>query len=394
MKIYIKVTIIALTGLFFVTSCKKTEKTPPNQFTLEGEIQGLKSHFFFRHPDKEYTRETPPDTIHVVNGKIKFSDTISKLSLIRAYTDYEDKDNKIYKKAADGGYFPVKSMYLMFFAYPGAHIKIQGEAIDFIDAYPSGDAYNNSLAAINRLTFPNINESANLMVRATYEKDSVVIEQLQKKAEQIDEKGRQALIEHFREHPKSLGALWYLEDMIMRGQIEDTVAIDLFNNVSKELSDLSFYKTAETRIQGIKATAEGMPVPAVKTNATLDGSEFDIASLKGKYVLIDFWGIWCGPCVKEMPEVKAFQEQYEDQLVVLGINSGDTKDKIEKFIADNGYNWQQLMSDRENTPDNFVTRFNVKGFPTKFIIDPEGKIVKRYVGGGEEAFELLEELLN
>ncbi|MCB0451095.1 MAG: TlpA family protein disulfide reductase, partial [Confluentibacter sp.] len=119
-----------------------------------------------------------------------------------------------------------------------------------------------------------------------------------------------------------------------------------------------------------------------------------IKSLRGKYVLIDFWGIWCGPCVKEMPEVKAFQDKYKDKLVVLGINSGDSKEKIQKFVDENGYAWQQLMSDKANTPDNFVNRFNVQGFPTKFIIDPRGNIVKRYVGSGEEAFKLLEELLN
>lgn len=53
-----------------------------------------------------------------------------------------------------------------------------------------------------------------------------------------------------------------------------------------------------------------------------------------------------------------------------------------------------LLSDTANTSDNFVNRFNVQGFPTKFIVDSRGTIVKRFVGGGEEAFELLEELLN
>ncbi|GAL82188.1 putative lipoprotein/thioderoxin [Algibacter lectus] len=65
----------------------------------------------------------------------------------------------------------------------------------------------------------------------------------------------------------------------------------------------------------------------------MDGSEFNINSLRGKYVLIDFWGgVWCGPCVKEMPEVKAFQEKYKDKLVVLGINSGDTKEKVQNLL--------------------------------------------------------------
>ena len=102
-----------------------------------------------------------------------------------------------------------------------------------------------------------------------------------------------------------------------------------------DLSEYEDYKSIATRIEGIKNTKEGAPVPAIKTTATLDGNEFNINSLRGKYVLIDFWGIWCGPCVKEMPEVKDFQEKYKDKLVVLGINSGDTKEKVQKFVDEN-----------------------------------------------------------
>lgn len=386
-------TFLLLAGLFLGTACGEEEKKA-NQFTIEGEIKGLTSNLYFRHPDKVYTRETPPDSIIVENGKFKYADTLSSLSLIRAYTDFSDKNSKLFKRPADGkGFFPVKSMYLMFFAYPGANIKVEGEATDFMNAYPSGDEYNNSLAAINKIAFPNFNESVNLAVEATYKEDSIEINQLNALADSISTIGTKARIKHIKENPNSLGALWYLDDMMKRRQIEDSSAIEIFNAVSKDLSDLAFYKTVEARVNGIEATKEGMPVPKIKTMATLDSKEFDITSYQGKYILIDFWGTWCGPCIKEMPEVKAFQEKYKDKLYVLGINSGDTKEKTQQFVEENGYDWQQLLSDRANTPDNFVNRFNVQGFPTKFIIDPDGKIIKRYLGTGEEAFELLEELM-
>jgi thiol-disulfide isomerase/thioredoxin len=108
-------------------------------------------------------------------------------------------------------------------------------------------------------------------------------------------------------------------------------------------------------------------------------------------VLIDFWGTWCGPCIEEMPKVKAYQEKYADKLTVLGINQGDTKDKIEKFITPNGYTWTHLMDGKGAA--NFVFKFNVAGFPTKFIVDPEGKVLHRFVGNGEEAFTALDALL-
>ena len=155
-----------------------------------------------------------------------------------------------------------------------------------------------------------------------------------------------------------------------------------------------FYINVSTRLKGSEATKTGNLVPEVITNRTLDGSEFDLKSLRGKYVMIDFWGIWCGPCIKEMPTVKEYIEKYKDKLAVVGIDSGDTKEKVVEFTTKNNYDWIQLLSKKGINEDNFVSKFNVNGFPTKFIIDPEGVIIGKYVGGSEEAFTLLDKLLN
>ncbi|UMB60834.1 TlpA family protein disulfide reductase [Lutibacter sp. A80] len=391
-----KFIIVILSVVFMATSnAQQKENKHPNQFTIKGEIKGLTGNLYFRHPDKEYTRETPSDTLKFVNGKIQFSDTISKLTLIRAYPDFQGPDKKVFKRPKDGrGYFPVKCAYLMFYAFPGAEITIKGELSDYVNAYPSGDKFNNSLAAVNKVTFPNYNKMGNLAVQNTYETDSLIIKANNVKAEEIFNKNSEELIAHMKANPNSLGAVFYLNDMMLRRQIDDEKAEELFNDFSKDLAEYADYKNVASRIEGIKSTKEGFPVPSIKTTATLNGKEFDINSLRGKYVLIDFWGIWCGPCVAEMPQVKEFQEKHKEKLVVLGINSGDSKEKIQAFVNKHGYEWKQLMSDEKNTPDNFVNRFNVQGFPTKFIIDPRGNIVKKYLGGGEEAFELLEELLN
>jgi thiol-disulfide isomerase/thioredoxin len=162
--------------------------------------------------------------------------------------------------------------------------------------------------------------------------------------------------------------------------------------MDKSLSDNTHYKQVATRVKGIESTMIGKIAPDFTTKSTLDGSEFTFNSLRGKYVLIDFWGIWCGPCVAEMPTVKEYANKYADKLTVLGIDSGDTKEKIKEFITKNNYDWQQVLSVR-NSEDDFVLKFNVAGFPTKFIIDPEGKILGRYLGSGEKAFQKLDELL-
>lgn len=192
-------------------------------------------------------------------------------------------------------------------------------------------------------------------------------------------------------HPKSEAAAWYLSDMMLRSQISDEDAITAFKAFDTILRDYRYYNEVATRVKGIEATLIGKTIQNFTTDATFTGDTFEFNSLQGKYVLIDFWGTWCGPCIEEMPKVKAYQEKYVDKLTILGVNQGDTKDKIAKFITPNNYTWTHLMDGKGDA--NFVFKFNVAGFPTKFIIDPEGKILHRFVGNGEEAFTVLDELL-
>jgi len=108
-------------------------------------------------------------------------------------------------------------------------------------------------------------------------------------------------------------------------------------------------------------------------------------------VLVDFWGTWCAPCIAEMPTVKEYQEKYKDQLTILGVNSGDSMEKMMAFLDENGYDWQQVLA--QNGELDLVLKLNVAGFPTKFILDPEGKIISRFVGSTEEAFDVLDKIL-
>ena len=177
----------------------------------------------------------------------------------------------------------------------------------------------------------------------------------------------------------------------MRNQISDQEAVSVFRSIDLKNKENPFYKEIEMRVKGIETTMIGRTIPDFKTTNTLDGKLFEFSSLRGKYVLIDFWGTWCGPCVAEMPKLKEYQEKYNQKLVVLGINSGDSKEKIEKFIIPKQYNWKHLLSG--NGADDFVLKFNVSGFPTKFIIDPLGNILYKFVGEGKGSYKVLDELL-
>lgn len=115
--------------------------------------------------------------------------------------------------------------------------------------------------------------------------------------------------------------------------------------------------------------------------ATLDGDYYDSESLRGKYVLIDFWGSWCPPCKAANAELKSLykevqnNEKFSENFTLISIAYESDSTAWLKAIEDQRLNWpiQVMEHQRGDTP---LTRaFKVVAFPTNFLIDPQGRIV-------------------
>ncbi|WP_347174744.1 TlpA disulfide reductase family protein [Polaribacter uvawellassae] len=372
--------------LALLVSCNQEPKVPADSFTVSGTIKGLDTKYMTRSAyDRSGKRIT--DSIFVKDGTFTYTAKIDKAEHIIFWPNVERTI-----KRSGRGYYPAKSSQFAFIAKPGDNIIFNGEVTDFINAYPTGTKGNDDLAKINKKVFPLMNASINyLLERNTLDKNDQRFKVITSSITELDNEVIRLKKEFVKNNPTSEAAVWYLSDMMLRRQITNEEAVTFFNKFDKNLADFTYYKELASRIKGIEATLIGKTVPDFTSNKTIDGSEFTFSSLRGKYVLIDFWGVWCGPCVEEMPTVKKYADKYADKLTVLGINSGDTKEKMVNFLKENGYNWQQVMSGKDT--DNLVLKFNVAGFPTKFIIDPEGKILYRFLGDSEKSFAKLDELL-
>jgi len=121
----------------------------------------------------------------------------------------------------------------------------------------------------------------------------------------------------------------------------------------------------------------GKPVPKIAypdSSGTLQGHE----KYRGKYLLIDFWASWCGPCRQSVPKIKELYANYKDKgFAVLSISIDTDKKAWEKAVKEENMPWEQLLS---NDKSKTLADFQFAGIPTLYLIDPNGNIVKKYTG--------------
>jgi len=119
--------------------------------------------------------------------------------------------------------------------------------------------------------------------------------------------------------------------------------------------------------------AEGHAFPPLEFTS-LGGEQVNLASLKGKVVLIDFWATWCGPCRRVMPDLVETYKQYHDKgFEIIGISLDKDKSQLEKYMQDTGITWRQYF-DGLVWKNKIAGRFGVRGIPHIVIVDKNGAV--------------------
>lgn len=166
-----------------------------------------------------------------------------------------------------------------------------------------------------------------------------------------------------------------------------TLTAFLFSCTGNKTSNV---QTAEPQPQ-TEVAAEQNQAPEAPdfTLNDINGKPLTLSSLRGKYVVLDFWGSWCIWCIKGMPKMKEYYAKYAGKMEILGIDCNDSEEKWKAAVAEHKLPWLHVYNSDES---HLLEKYGIEGFPTKVIIDPEGHIANVVVGEDPAFYTYLDKL--
>ncbi len=215
---------------------------------------------------------------------------------------------------------------------------------------------------------------------------------IESKRKVLQTQQKQVLADFITNNPDSYISLLALGSI--SGPAPEPAEIEpLFNKLSAELRNSTGGQAIHEQLLALKSTAIGATAPDFIQN-DVDGKPVKLSSFRGKYVLLDFWASWCGPCRQENPNVvKAYYQFKDKNFTVLGVSLDKPNDKNAWLAAikSDGLVWTQV-SDLKYWNNDAAALYGIHSIPQNYLIDPQGKIVAKNLRG-EELEEKLTELL-
>ena len=206
-----------------------------------------------------------------------------------------------------------------------------------------------------------------------------------------DDKDRhRAIVAYVVTHPDSDGSVYlmrHLSGVINFRKCLSALTEHAKNGKMKQLYDYITDGVAEQdkylskTIEAIIVGNEAMDFQTLDIN----GNPLSLSSMRGKYVLLDFWGSWCGACIKSFAHLKEFYEKHRDHLEILGIACHDTSEKWKAAVKRHELPWLHVINNEDK--NDIAALYGIQAFPTYVLIAPDGKILQ-WMADDPDTFDL------
>ena len=351
------------------------------KYTVQGTIGTLnapaKIYLQFRQAGKTLT-----DSAVLKDGKFQFTGNVGATPVM-AYLELNQKGTgpgyKDYKGIyLENGTISVTSKDTLASAMVDGTKTNREDALYTIAHKPVDDAYT-ALEAKRKAASDDVKKS------------DAFIKENSKIEKAIDAQDVQINKKFIQDNPDSFISLNALESYAYGADYVDIAP--LFNGLSPAIKASEGGKQFAERLPKLKAVALGATAPEF-AEADTAGKMVSLSSFRGKYVLIDFWASWCGPCREENPNVvRVFNKYKEKNFTIIGVSLDKQSGRADWLAAikSDGLNWTQV-SDLKFWNNAAAALYYVSSIPANFLVDPNGKIIAKNLRGDELEAKLHEVL--
>ena len=263
-------------------------------------------------------------------------------------------------------------------------VTVDGNSPDgFAEVTGSTDTeYFNEVTNIMQQMQTQINSMNADYMKARADGDTEAMSEIEQRYKQIEQENSEKIKSKIQEMGTSLAAFYAVN--FLDAEKEFAFLQELSDKFQQARPNSRYTEQFAQQVQALSKLAIGMEAPDIAL-PNPEGDTVRLSSLRGKYVMVDFWAAWCKPCRMENPNVVRLYDKYKDEgFEIYGVSLDRTKEAWTEAIAKDNLTWQHV-SDLQYFNSKAASLYNINAIPATVLLDKEGKIIAKNLRG--EALE-------